>query len=103
MAVTDHPSGRDALRHLDRALAARPVRDGHALSEAVSSLATFRDHVISAYRRDGGSRYRPTLDRVNAVMSVILAAEFPIAEIPWEEVGKARSWLVDVVGDDEDQ
>ena len=33
------------------------------------------------------------------MMSVILAAEFPIGEIPWDEVDKARSWLVDVVGD----
>ena len=99
MAVTEHPSGRDALRHLDRAIAARPVRDGEALSGAVSRLAIFRDHVIAAQRQDGGSRYRTTLHRINAVMSVILAAEFPIGEIPWEEVDKARSWLDDVVGD----
>ena len=103
MAVTEHPSGRDALRHLDQAIAARPVRDGHALSEAVSRLATFRDTVIAAHRREGGSRYRTTLDRINAVLSVMLAAEFPIGEIPWEEVDKARSWLVDVVGDREPQ
>ena len=100
MAVTEDPSGRDAVRHLDRALAARPIRDGHALSHAVSCLATFRDLVVAAHRRDGGSRYRTTLDRINAVMSIMLAAEFPIAEIPWEEVDKARSWLVDVVGEE---
>ena len=103
MLVTDDPSGRDALQHLDHAIAAKPVRDGRALSEAVSRLATFRDMVIAAHRREGGSRYRTTLDRINAVMSVILAAEFPIGEIPWEEVDKARSWLVDVVGDQKPQ
>ncbi len=100
MAVTEDPSGRNAVRHLDRAIAARPARDGQALSRAVSSLATFRDLVIAAHRQDGGSRYRSTLDRINAVMSVVLAAEYPIAEIPWEEVDKARSWLVDIVGDE---
>ena len=103
MAVTEHPSGRDAFHHLDRAIAAKPIRDGRALSEAVSRLATFRDMVIAAHRREGGSRYRSTLDRINAVMSVILAAEFPIGEIPWEEVSKARSWLNDVVGAEEPQ
>ena len=103
MAVTEDPSGREALRHLDRAIAARPARDGQALSDAVSSLATFRDHVIAAHRREGGSRYRTTLERINAVMSVALAAEFPIAAIPWEEVDKARAWLVDVVGDEKAQ
>lgn len=103
MAVTEHPSGRDALQHLDRAIAAKPVRDGRALSDAVSRLATFRDMVIAAHRREGGSKYRSTLDRINAVMSVILAAEFPIGEIPWAEVDKARSWLVDIVGDREPQ
>ena len=36
-------------------------------------------------------------------MSVALAAEFPIAAIPWEEVDKARAWLVDVVGDEKAQ
>ncbi len=103
MAVTDHPSGRDALQRLDRAMAARPGRDGHAFSQAVNRLATFRDQVIAAHGQPGGARYRTTLDRINAVISVILAAEFPIGEIPWDEVEKARSWLVDVVGDREPQ
>ena len=103
MAVTEDPSGRNALQHLDRAIASRPVRDGRALSEAVGQLAAFRDVLIAAHRQEGGPKYRSTLDRINAVMSVILAAEFPIGEIPWEEVDKARSWLVDVVGDQKPQ
>ena len=103
MPVTDNPSGQEALRHLDRAMAAKPRRDGESLSHAVNRLAIFRDHVIGAHRQEGGTRYRTTLDRINAVISVILAAEFPIGEIPWEEVEKARSWLVEVVGEREPQ
>ena len=99
MGVTDHPSGQEALQHLDRAMAARPGRDGISLSHAVKGLATFRDQLIAAHRMIGGNRYRTTLDRINAVISVVLAAEFPIGEVPWEEVEKARSWLVDIVGE----
>ena len=50
MTVLEHPSGRDALQLLERAIAAKPLRDGRALSEAVSRLATFRDMVIEAHR-----------------------------------------------------
>lgn len=96
----DAGTGREALRHIDRALAGRPGRDGAALADAVRCLAAFRDEVVQRHRREGGTRYRATLDRVNAIVSVVLAAEFPLGEVPWAEVEKGRVWLEEILGDD---
>ncbi len=89
--------GREALSQVDRALAARPARDGYALTAAVQGLAALRDDVIARHRRDGGTRWRGTLERVNAVISVVMAAEFPLGEMPWAELERARDWLAGIV------
>ncbi|RYC31692.1 hypothetical protein D3273_12505 [Lichenibacterium minor] len=86
-------AGRDALMQIDKALADRPERDGRTLKAAIQRLAAFRDHVVERHRGEGGTRWRPTLERLNAVVSVVMAAEFPIGEIPWDELSKARDWL----------
>ncbi len=95
--------GRAALDQVDRALAARPIRDGLALTAAVQGLAALRDDVIARHRRDGGTRWRTTLERVNAVISVVMAAEFPLGEMPWAELEHARDWLGEIVRDEEAQ
>ena len=92
-------AGRAALADLDRALAARPGRDEEALVSAVQNLAAFRDHFVESHRSEPGGRWRATLERVNAVLSVVLAAEFPLGEVPWGEVEKARQWLDDVTSE----
>lgn len=91
--MADVSAGRDALTQIDKALADRPGRDGRTLKVAIQRLAAFRDHVIARHRGDGGARWRPTLERVNAIVSVVMAAEFPIGEIPWDELSTARDWL----------
>jgi len=96
----DVDAGHEALAHIDRTLAARPDRSGSQIAAAVRCLATFRDHYVERHRRDGGRRYRATLERVNAVISVATAAEFPLGEIPWAELEKARGWLDEIVRDD---
>ncbi len=83
----------DALAEVDRALEARPKHDGHALSAAVRCLAALRDGIILRQGQDGGTRFRDVLERVNAVLSVVMAAQFPIGEIPWAELEAARGWL----------
>lgn len=85
--------GREALRHIDAALAARPKRDGDALTAAVQRLAAFRDAYAARHRRDGSPRWRGPLERVNAVISVTMAAHYPIGEVPWGELETARGWL----------
>ena len=91
--MAEFQSGRDALRDIDEALAAQPRRDGATLKAAIQHLAEFREHFTARHRAEGGTRWRASLEKVNAVVSIVLAAEFPIGEVPWEELAKARGWL----------
>lgn len=91
--MADADAGRDALARLDQALTDRPKRDGRTLKDAIQKVGLFRDHVVALHRAEGGTRWRPELERINAVLSVVMAAEFPIGEVPWDELEKARDWL----------
>ena len=101
--MADVSAGREALARIDEALAARPKRDGRTLKGAIQALATFRDHFVARHRAEGGARWRPELERVNAILSVVIAAEFPIGEVPWDELEKARGWLDDLLREGTDQ
>ena len=87
--------GEAALAALDRALAAKPTRDGHAFSETTEHLCALRDRMI-AERRDGGGS-RETLERLNSVLSTALAGHFPLGNTPWPEVEHARAALATLV------
>ena len=82
--------GAAALAGLDRVLAGRPKADGQVLSEVAQSLSVYRNQLAAS-----ADRHR--LDHVNAVMSIVLAAHFPLGPVPWDEVDKARAWLAEVV------
>lgn len=90
-------AARGALAAIDAALAVRPKRDGAALKSAVQGLADFRDRVVARHRADGGTQWRATLEGVNAVISVVLAVEFPIGEVRWDELEKARGWFAAIL------
>jgi hypothetical protein len=96
MTLSDR-AGCQALDHLDKALAERPQKNGHELSAALRCLAEFRDHLVAARRRDVGGAADSLIEPVNAVISSVLAAQFPLGDIPWEELEKARAWLADAV------
>ena len=98
--MADVRAGRDALARIDEALAGRPKRDGRTLNAAIQKLAELRDHVVSRHRSEGGTRWRSTLEQVNAVVSVVMAAEFPVGEVPWDELAKARDWLDAILSDE---
>ena len=87
-------AGRAALAGLDRVLAGRPEADGRLLSAVAHELSAFRDQLAAS-----GERHR--LGHVNAVISVVLAAHFPLGAVPWDEVEKARTWLAEAAGDPE--
>ena len=90
-------AGRDALALIDKVLACKPDKDDGNLSEATEQLCLFRDHLIAAQRRpDHAHEDSRRLTRVNAIISVVLAVHFPLGEIPWDELEKARSWLADL-------
>ena len=96
-------AGREALARIDAALADRPRRDDQTLKAAIQALAAFRDRYITRHRREGGTRWRADLERVNAILSVVMAAEFPIGDVSWDELVKARGWLADVLSRETDQ
>lgn len=89
--------GRRALDHLDSALAARPQKNGYELSATLRCLAELRDGFIAARRRQRDHACAALIEPVNAVISSVLAAQFPLGEVPWAELEKARAWLADIV------
>jgi hypothetical protein len=78
-------------------MAARPHKDDYVLSDTTQYVCEFRDRLIDEANNagaDGHSR----LERINAVLSVVLAMHFPLGETQWDELGQARGWLADLIG-----
>ncbi len=95
--ATDHPA-QAALNELDRALAAKPYAEGHTFSEAARQLCLLRDRLAAEQSQTGAtSETRRKLGHVNAVISVVLAGHFPLGDVPWAELAKARAWLEDFI------
>ena len=98
--ATDHPA-QAALNELDRALAAKPYAEGHTFSEAARQLCLLRDQLAAGQREAGATAdTRRRLGHVNAVISVVLAGHFPLGDVPWPELAKARAWLADFIAAD---
>jgi hypothetical protein len=92
--------GREALRAMDQLLAAKPKKDGHAFSRATGSLSRFRNEMASGLHAGGPSAAsRERLARLNSVIAVVMGGHFPLGEVPWEELEKARDWLDQLVSE----
>ena len=98
--MTDRPGAR-ALQELDKVLAARPHQDGEAFSAATQALSALREEVIVHVRRDNSAAARKRLGHLNAVLSVVLGGHYPLGEVPWGELEKARGWLEEIVRQEE--
>lgn len=94
---TPAEEGRAALAALDRALARKPERDGHAFSDMTEHLCVMRGLLIHGCRHQGHSR--ETLGRLNSVISTALAGHFPLGSTPWSEVEQARGVLEALIAD----
>ncbi len=91
-------AGQQALEALDQALAGRPNKDDHAFAAATDHLCVMREGMIHEMRATGGSaESRRRLEHVNSVLTVVLGGHFPLGAIPWDELGKARAWLQDLL------
>jgi len=88
--------GEAALAALDRAIAARPARDGPAFAAATAHLCRMRDRLV-AQGREAGAR-PPELGLVNAIISTALGGHFPIGTTPWPEIEHARDALARLLG-----
>ena len=83
-----------ALDALDRALAARPKRDGQAFTEATKPICAYRDDLRRAVRAmpdDLAGRRR--LKVVNLAVTLLLAGHFPLGEVPWDQLEGLRAHL----------
>ena len=94
--MTERP-GAKALRELDKVLAAKPRQDGEAFSAATKAISALREEVIADLGRDGSAARRKTLSHLNAVLSVVLGGHYPLGEVPWDELEKAKGWLEQIV------
>jgi hypothetical protein len=85
-----------ALRMFDKLLEERPKRVGHDFSEATRWTVAFRDELIAEWRRTETDADRRRLEKVNAVLSVLLGGHYPLGEVPWPHLEKARAQLAKV-------
>lgn len=92
--------GQVALDALDVVLSKKPRKDDHCLSVATECLCAFRNHVIDRHRAGSADdRTREQLARLNSVLSVVLAGHFPLGDVPWHELERARAWLDQLVAE----
>ena len=90
--------GEVALESLDTILAHEPVPDQDLFSKATHCLSVYRDSLIATYRPGAASPdTRTRLEHVNAVISLLMAGHFPLGELPWGELHKARGWLAEAI------
>ena len=87
----------EALGHIDQVLQERPARNDHALSAATVCLGELRDAMVAEWRARGiDADQRKRLTHVNAVITVVLGIHFPLGDVPWAELEKARVWLAEI-------
>lgn len=95
---TPDEAGRVALWQLDEALQKKPEKDDRVLGEAMRNLCLYREALIAAARR-GGEPERRRLGRLNMVLSVVAATEFPSGDVPWDALAGAREALAVLAAD----
>ena len=95
--VNRHP-GEVALESLDAILAHEPLPDQDLFSKATHCLSMYRDSLIATYRPGPApAEMRMRLEHVNAVISLLMAGHFPLGELPWRELHRARGWLENAI------
>ena len=76
-----------ALDALDRALAARPRLDGHAMTAATEAICAYRDELRFATReRPADAELKARLKSCNLIVTLLLAGHYPLGEMPWDEM-----------------
>jgi len=87
---------RVAIAALDRALDDRPIiyKIYHDLAEVVRCLVLLRTE-LTARRREGEAGDR--LERCNAVLSMVIGGEYPLAGLRRDRLRKARDELASLL------
>lgn len=108
--AVEHPEadpGRRALEVFDRVLGERPDSGtsgagreqlGLDFSETTRLLCGHRDILIQAQRAAGPTpASQARLQEINSVLSTVLGGHFPLGDIPWPQLEKARDVLARLV------
>ena len=83
-----------SLEALDRAIAARPHRDGQAFTEATKPMCAYRDELRQAIRAAPDDfAIRRRLKAANLAITLMLAGHFPLGEMPWDQIETLRDHL----------
>ena len=83
-----------SVEALDRALAARPRRDGQAFSEATKPMCAYRDELRHVVRADPGDLdARRRLRAANLAVTLMLAGHYPLGDMPWDQLDALRTHL----------
>jgi hypothetical protein len=80
---------RNGLAALDRALSGEAAPETDPIADATRCTAELRDELIARLRR-GDSGAEQLLAQANALLSELVAAEFPVAGFRRERIEKAR-------------
>ncbi|WP_174301536.1 hypothetical protein [Caulobacter sp. S45] len=84
----------ESLAALDRALAARPHRDGQAFTEATKPMCAYRDELRYALRKAPDDlAKRRQLKAANLAVTLMLAGHFPLGDMPWDQIEALRGHL----------
>jgi hypothetical protein len=86
---------RAAVAAFDRALDDRPDKIYHDLAEVVRCLVRLRTE-LTAGRRQGELVDR--LERCNAVLSMVIGGEYPLAGLRRDRMQRARDELATLLG-----
>ena len=87
---------RAAVAALDRALDDRPDMIYHDLAAVVRCLVKLRIELTAA-RREGEPGDR--LERCNAILSMVIGGEYPLAGIRRDRLQRARVELASLIGE----
>jgi hypothetical protein len=85
---------RAAVAALDRALDDRPDKIYHDLAQVVRCLVQLRTE-LTARRSEGESGGR--LERCNAILSMVIGGEYPLAGLRRDRILKARDELASLL------
>lgn len=93
---------RDAVGRLDYLLRNHPAETADDLTGAVRCAVRLRDMMIERRRQGRGDAGQDArLRQVNAVISAIVAGEFPLMGIRWKRIEGARDLLREVMAEEE--
>jgi hypothetical protein len=87
------------LAEIDTALGQRPHKDDLALQAAMKALCKYRNVLIEKRRETQGAEDAQRLEHLNGVISIVAGTHYPLKAVPWDELVKARGWLVALIGD----